>query len=68
MRKEYLAKIKNLPNYHGAGPPEARGPMQPHRLHWPKAGPDDSHRIRDRVYQGPGRGGLVPSNFWTGGT
>jgi len=23
----------------GAGPPEARGPMQPHRLHWLKAGP-----------------------------
>ena len=24
---------------HGAGPPEARGPMQPHRLHRFKAGP-----------------------------
>jgi len=34
--KEYLAKINNLPNHHGARSPEARGPMQPHRL---KAGP-----------------------------
>jgi len=36
VRKEYLAKINNLPNHHGAEPPEARGPMQSHRL---KAGP-----------------------------
>jgi len=28
-RKEYLAKIKTMANHHGAGPPEARGPMQP---------------------------------------
>jgi len=40
VRKEYLAKINNLPNHHGAGPPEARGPMQSHRLHRLKAGPD----------------------------
>jgi len=26
--KEYLAKINNLPNHHGAGPPEARGPLR----------------------------------------
>jgi len=35
-RKEYLAKMNNMPNHHGAGPPEVRGPMQLHRL---KAGP-----------------------------
>jgi len=28
--------MNNLPKHHGAGPPEARGPMQLHRL---KAGP-----------------------------
>jgi len=39
VRKEYLAKINNLPNHHGAGSPEAWGPMQSHRLHWLKAGP-----------------------------
>jgi len=39
LRKEHVAKINNLPNHHGAGPPEARGPMQPHRLHRFKAGP-----------------------------
>jgi len=39
VRKKYLAKINNLSNHHGAGPPEARGPMQPHRLHRLKAGP-----------------------------
>jgi len=37
---EYLAKINNLPKRHGVGPPEGRGPMQPHRLHRLKAGPD----------------------------
>jgi len=26
--KEYLAKMNNLPKYHGAGPPEARGPQR----------------------------------------
>jgi len=35
--KKYLAKMNNLSNHHGAGPPEARGPMQPHRLHRLKA-------------------------------
>jgi len=25
VHMEYLAKINNLPNQHGAGPPEARG-------------------------------------------
>ena len=39
VRKEYLAKINNLPSHHGAGPLEARDPMQPHRLHRLKAGP-----------------------------
>jgi len=38
VRKEYQAKINNLSNHHGAGPSEARDPMQPHRLHRPKAG------------------------------
>jgi len=32
-------KMNNLPKHHGAGPPEARGPMQLHRLHRLKAGP-----------------------------
>jgi len=35
-RKEYLAKMNNLPNHPRAGPPEARGPMQLHQL---RAGP-----------------------------
>jgi len=39
-RKEYLAKMNNQPNHHGAGLLEARGPMQLHRLHRLKAGPD----------------------------
>jgi len=38
-RKVYLAKINKLTNHHGAGPPEARGPMQMHRLYRLKAGP-----------------------------
>jgi len=31
--------MNNLPKHHGAGLPEARGPMQLHRLHRLKAGP-----------------------------
>jgi len=31
--KEYLAKMNNLPNHHGAWPQEAPGPMQLHHLH-----------------------------------
>jgi len=48
VRKEYLTKINNLPDHNwsgaprGAGPPEARGRMQLHRLHWLKAGPDSA--------------------------
>jgi len=38
VRKEYLAKMSNQSKRHGAGPSEARGPMQPHRLHRLKAG------------------------------
>ena len=34
------AKKNNLPKHHGAGPPEARGPMQLQRLHRLKAGPE----------------------------
>jgi len=37
--KEYLAKINNRPKHHGAGPPEASGPTQPHSLHRLEAGP-----------------------------
>jgi len=37
-RKDYLAKMNNLPNHHGAGPPEVLGPMQLHRLHRLEAG------------------------------
>jgi len=32
-------KNEQPPNHHCAGPPEARGPMQLHRLHRLKAGP-----------------------------
>ena len=39
-RKVYLANMKNLSKHHGAGPAEARGPMQLHRL---KAGPEYSY-------------------------
>jgi len=39
----YLAKINNLLKHHGAGPAEARGPMQLHRL---KAGPDHQNTLR----------------------
>jgi len=39
VRKEFVEKRNNLLNHHGAGPLEARGPMQPHRLHSLKAGP-----------------------------
>jgi len=35
-------KMNNLPKHHGAGPPEARGPMQLHRLHRLMAGPDNA--------------------------
>jgi len=34
-------KMNNLPKHHGAGSPEARGPMQLHRSHRLKAGPED---------------------------
>ena len=30
--ERHLEKMKNLPEHHGAGTPEARGPMQLHRL------------------------------------
>jgi len=36
-RKEYMAKMNNLPKHHGAGP-EARVSMQLHRLHLLKGG------------------------------
>jgi len=39
VRKEYLPNINNLAKRHGAAPPVARGPMQPHRLYRLKAGP-----------------------------
>jgi len=38
-RKEYLAKMNNLPKDRDAGFPEAWGPIQPHRLHRLQAGP-----------------------------
>ena len=38
-RKVHLAKMNNPPIHHCAGSPEARGPMQLHRLHRLKAGP-----------------------------
>jgi len=48
-RKQYLAKMSYYPHtWRGVTrdvePPEARGPMQPHRLHRLKAGPDYSVR------------------------
>jgi len=39
--------MNNLPKHHGAGPPEARGPMQLHRL---KAGPVYGHSCRFKFY------------------
>jgi len=33
------SNMNNLSKHHGARPPEARGPMQPHRLHRLKASP-----------------------------
>ena len=35
--------MNKLPEHHGAGPPEAWGPMQLRRLHRLKAGPDDHY-------------------------
>jgi len=35
-------KMNNLPKHHSAGPLEARGPMQLHRL---KAGPGEHRRL-----------------------
>jgi len=32
-------KMNNVPKQHAAGPPEARDPMQLHRLHRLEAGP-----------------------------
>jgi len=39
-RKNYLAKMNNLPKHRGMGPQEARDPMQLHRVHRLKADPD----------------------------
>jgi len=36
-------KMSNLPKHHGAGPTEARSPMQMHWLHRLKAGPGGHH-------------------------
>jgi len=38
-----LAIIYNLSKHYGAEPPEARGPMQLHRLHRLEAGPALGH-------------------------
>ena len=40
VRKVHLAKMNDLPKHRGAEPPEARVPMQLHRLHRLRAGPD----------------------------
>ena len=40
-RKVYLAKMNNLPKHHGAGPAEARGPTQLHRVYRLKVGHAD---------------------------
>ena len=53
VRKGCLAKTNN---HHGPGPPEARGPMQPHRLHR-LVGP--AHRI-DCCLQDPRISLLTP--------
>jgi len=37
--------MNNLRKHHGAGPPEARVPMQLHHLHRHKAGPADNNSI-----------------------
>jgi len=49
VRKEYLAKINNLADHHGTGPPEKRGPMQSHRLHRLKAGPEYNTYTRNQL-------------------
>jgi len=36
-------KMNSFPKHRCAGPPEARGPMQLHQLHRPKAGPDNKN-------------------------
>jgi len=41
--QDVSGKMNNLLEHHGAGPPEARGPLQLHRLHWLKAGPAQTH-------------------------
>jgi len=43
--KECLAIIYNLSKHYGAEPPEARGPMQLHRLHRLEAGPALGHPV-----------------------
>jgi len=42
-------KMTNLPKHHGAGSPEARGPMEQHRLHWLKAGPGSYYTTRNKT-------------------
>ena len=37
-------KMNNLPKHHGAGSPETRGPLQPHRF---KAGPGHGVSVAD---------------------
>ena len=49
--KGYLAKVNNLPNDRGTGPPEARGPMQPHRLHRLQAGPAFETETRPETFE-----------------
>jgi len=50
VRMDYLAKINNLPNHHGAGLPEARGPMQSQRLHRLKASPDYAKKTHSKIF------------------
>jgi len=42
--------MNKLPYHHGAGPPEARGQKQPHRLHWLKIGPGKSKHEASQTY------------------
>jgi len=46
--------MNNLPKHHGAGPPEAPGPIQLHRLHRLKASPVQSSQGGARISEKEG--------------
>ena len=50
----WIFQLREYPKCHGAGPPEAQGPMQLHRLHQLKAGPASAcfHEITELLLEG----------------